>query len=81
MDCKSSCTSLPPRKLRKLLTKRITEGRRLKLSKQTLQVGVWEQGQGKPPRIGGPQGSPISPLYSNIYLNLMCNSFGGLCRH
>ena len=68
MDCKSSCTSLPPRKLRKLLTKRITDGRMRKLSKQTLKVGVWAQGQGKPPRIGGPQGSPLSPLSSNRYL-------------
>jgi RNA-directed DNA polymerase len=42
-----------------------------KLSKQTLQGGGWEQGQEKPPRIGVPQGSPISPLYSNRYLKLL----------
>jgi len=66
-DFKSSFTSIPPGKLMKLMTKRIVDGRRLKLSKQRLKVGVWKQGEGAPTKIGVPQGSPISPLYSNIY--------------
>ncbi|HEV8718576.1 MAG TPA: reverse transcriptase domain-containing protein, partial [Candidatus Binatia bacterium] len=62
---------MPHGKLLKLITKRIADGRRLKLIKQTLTVGIWDQGQGVPTKIGVPQGSPISPLYSNLYLNLL----------
>src|SRR5215467_11849000 len=58
VDFKSYFTSIPHRKLMKLITQRIADGSLLKLIKQTLKVGV-------------PQGSPISPLYSNIYLNLL----------
>ena len=71
IDCKASCTSIPHRKLMTLITKRIADGSLLRRSKQTLKVGVYEQGQVVPTKIGGPQGSPISPWYSNIYLNLL----------
>ena len=71
IDFKSYFTSIPHGKLMKLITKRIADGSRLKLIKQTLKVGIWEKGQVKPTKIGVPQGSPISPLYSNIYLNLL----------
>ena len=71
IDFKSYFTSIPHGKLLKLITKRIADGRMLKLIKQTLKVGVWKQGQVVPTKMGVPQGSPISPLYSNIYLNLL----------
>jgi RNA-directed DNA polymerase len=71
IDFKSYFTSIPHGKLMKLLTKRIADGSMLKLIKQTLKVGIWDKGQVKPTKIGVPQGSPISPLYSNIYLNLL----------
>jgi RNA-directed DNA polymerase len=71
IDFKSYFTSIPHRKLMKLISKRITDGSMLKLIKQTLKVGVWKQGRVAPTKIGVPQGSPISPLYSNIYLNLL----------
>ena len=71
VDFKSYFTSIPHRKLMKLITKRIADGSLLKLIKQTLKVGVQEKGQVVPTKVGVPQGSPISPLYSNIYLNLL----------
>jgi group II intron reverse transcriptase/maturase len=71
IDFQAYCTSIPHRKLLKLITKRIADGSLLKLIKQTLKVGVQDKGQVVPTRMGVPQGSPISPLYSNIYLNLL----------
>ena len=71
VDFKSYFTSIPHRKLMKLITQRIADGSLLKLIKQTLKVGVQEKGQVVPTKVGVPQGSPISPLYSNIYLNLL----------
>ncbi len=71
MDLAKYFTSIPHGKLMKLITKRIAEGSMLRLIKQTLTVGIWEQGQVVPTKIRVPQGSPISPLYSNIYLNLL----------
>jgi len=71
IDFKSYFTSIPHGKLMKLITKRIADGSMLKLIKQTLKVGIWDRGEVKPTKIGVPQGSPISPLYSNIYLNLL----------
>jgi RNA-directed DNA polymerase len=71
IDFKSYFTSMPHGKLLKLSTKRIADGSMLKLIKQTLRVGIWDKGQVIPTKIGVPQGSPISPLYSNIYLNLL----------
>jgi len=47
------------------------DGSMLRIIKQSLQVGVEYRGQVEPTRVGVPQGSPISPLYSNLYLNLL----------
>jgi RNA-directed DNA polymerase len=71
IDCQSSFTSIPHGKLMKLSTKRIAAGRMLKVIKQTLKVGMWDKGQVVPTKLGVPQGSPISPLYSTSYLNLL----------
>jgi RNA-directed DNA polymerase len=71
IDVQSYFTSIPHGKLMRLITKRIADGSMLRVIKQTLQVGRWDKGQVVPTKIGVPQGSPISPLYSNIYLNLL----------
>ena len=71
IDFRSYFTSIPHGKLLKLITKRIADGSMLKLIKQTLTVGLWDKGQVVPTKIGVPQGYPISPLYSNLYLNLL----------
>lgn len=71
IDFQSYFTSIPHGKLMKLIMQRIADGSMLKLIKQTLKVGVKDRGQVVATTIGVPQGSPISPLYSNIYLNLL----------
>ena len=71
IDFRSYFTSIPHDKLMVLIRKRISDGSMLRIIKQSLKVGVAYQGQVEPTRIGVPQGSPISPLYSNIYLNLL----------
>lgn len=71
IDFKSYFSSIPHSKLLKLIQKRISDGSMLKLIKQTLKVGVEYKGKVTPTKVGVSQGSPISPLYSNIYLNLI----------
>ena len=71
IDFTSYCTSIPHGKLFKLITKRIADGSMLKLIKHTLKVGVKSRGQRVTTTVGVPQGSSISPLDSNIYLNLL----------
>ncbi|BBE09235.1 Putative prophage LambdaSa1, reverse transcriptase/maturase family protein [Mycoavidus cysteinexigens] len=71
VDLKAYFTSIPHEKLLKLIGRRIVDGSMLKLIKQTLKVGVMKAGGVEPTEVGVPQGSPIAPLYSNIYLNVI----------
>src|SRR5207249_7505911 len=58
-------------KLMTLIRRRVVDGSLLRLIKQSLKVSVAYHGQVESTTVGVPQGSPISPLYSNIYLNLL----------
>jgi RNA-directed DNA polymerase len=71
IDFQSYFTTIPHDKLLVLIRQRVVDGSMLRIIKQSLTVGVAYQGRVEPTRIGVPQGSPISPLYSNIYLNLL----------
>lgn len=71
IDFKSYFDSIPHAKLLKLISMRISDGSMMKLIKKSLKAGVSSGGVVLPTRKGVPQGSPISPLYSNIYLNLI----------
>jgi group II intron reverse transcriptase/maturase len=71
IDFRSYFTTIPHDKLMILIKQRIVDGSMLRLIKQSLRVGVAYQGKIEPTKVGVPQGSPISPLYSNIYLNLL----------
>lgn len=73
IDFKAYFTSIPHGNLLQLITQRIADGSMLQLIKQTLKVGVQRQGQILPTTVGVPQGSPSSPLYSNISLNLIAH--------
>jgi len=56
-------------KLMGLLTKKISDKRTLKLIRSYLNSGIMEEGVVIPRTEGTPQGSPLSPLLSNIVLN------------
>jgi group II intron reverse transcriptase/maturase len=71
IDFHSYFTTIPHDKLLVLIRQRVVDGSMLRLIKQSLTVGVAYQGRIEATTIGVPQGSPISPLYSNIYLNLL----------
>jgi RNA-directed DNA polymerase len=71
IDFQSYFTSIPHNKLLELISRRISDGSLLKLIKQTLKVGISHKDNVQPTKIGVSQGSPISPLYSNIYLNVI----------
>ena len=71
IDFQSYFTTIPHDKLLRLIRQGVVDGSMLRLIKQSLKVGVSYQGRIEPTTIGVPQGSPISPLYSNIYLNLL----------
>ena len=71
IDFQGYFDSIPHHKLLILIRERVSDGSMLRLIKQSLKVGVAYQGKVEPKKIGVPQGAPISPLYSNIYLNLL----------
>ena len=71
IDFQSYFTTIPHDKLLVLIRQRVVDGSMLRIIKQSLQVGVEYRGQVEATRVGVPQGSPISPLYSNLYLNLL----------
>jgi len=69
-DIKGYFDAIPHDKLLELIQRRIADGQIIRLLRQYLKAGVMETMKDwKPTLQGTPQGSGISPLLANIYLN------------
>ncbi len=69
-DLKSYFDSIPQEPLVKLVSQRVSDRRLLELIRQSLGAGVMEgMREWQPTEQGTPQGSVLSPLLANIYLN------------
>jgi RNA-directed DNA polymerase len=69
-DLKSYFDTIPHERLLALVKQRVVDGSVLALLEQFLKAGVLEEMKGwQPTERGTPQGSVISPLLANLYLN------------
>jgi len=71
IDFKCYFDSIPHGALLELVARRMVDGAMLGMIKQCIKIGVDFKGNITPTRVGVPQGSPLSPLLSNIFLNVL----------
>jgi group II intron reverse transcriptase/maturase len=80
-DIKSYFDTIDQALLMRLVERRITDRRTLKLLRRWLRAGVLEEGEVRTTTAGTPQGGVISPLLANIYLHELDAEWEATCAH
>lgn len=69
LDIEKYFDSVNHDKLISILRERVNDSHTLYLIRKFLQAGVLDKGMFSPSKMGTPQGGPLSPILSNIYLD------------